>query len=46
MENKPVLGAPEDGPPFFKSWTGMYYLVLGVLVGTIALFAVISAVYQ
>ena len=41
----PTKGSSE-GPPFFKNWSGMYFLVLGGLLGTILLFAFVSAVYR
>lgn len=31
-----------DKPPFFNSWAGMYYIVLGALVGEIILFYAIT----
>ncbi len=40
MENDP------DKPPFFKSWTGMYLLVLGTLTILVALFTVLTQVYE
>lgn len=31
-----------DKPPFFNSWAGMYYVVLGALAGEIILFYAIT----
>jgi len=36
---------PLDKPPFFKSWAGMYWLVLGNLVFLILLFYTITKIY-
>ncbi|WP_242916598.1 hypothetical protein [Pontibacter liquoris] len=33
-------------PPFFKSWAGMYWLVLGNLAFIIILFYIITKVYE
>ncbi|WP_278251894.1 hypothetical protein [Sabulibacter ruber] len=35
-----------DPPPFFKSWTAMYWLVIGVLAGLVGLFYLITIAYQ
>ncbi|MFB9864148.1 hypothetical protein [Rufibacter immobilis] len=35
-----------DPPPFFKSWTAMYGLVLGVLAALILLFYLITVSYS
>jgi len=35
----------EDGPPFFKSWSGAYLFVLVWLAILMALFAVVTRVY-
>ncbi|MFD1756642.1 hypothetical protein ACFSC6_15640 [Rufibacter sediminis] len=35
-----------DPPPFFKSWTSMYWLVLGVLAVLILLFYLITEAYK
>jgi hypothetical protein len=40
MENDP------DKPPFFKSWSGVYFLVIATLAVLIILFSVISKVYR
>ena len=35
-----------NAPPFFRSWTGMYWLVLGNLVLMIVLFYAITRYYE
>ncbi|WP_255360000.1 hypothetical protein [Rufibacter sp. DG15C] len=35
-----------DPPPFFKTWKGMYWLVLGVLAFLIVLFYLMTEAYQ
>jgi hypothetical protein len=35
-----------DKPPFFKSWKGMYWLVLGNLAFLITLFYIITRIYS
>jgi hypothetical protein len=35
-----------DKPPFFKSWKGMYWLVLGNLAFLITLFYIITKIYE
>jgi hypothetical protein len=35
-----------EKPPFFKSWAGMYWLVLGNLVFLILLFYIITKIYE
>jgi hypothetical protein len=46
-ENHPVDTEKElDGPPFFKSWSGMYWLVLGNLALLIVVFYIITKVYE
>ncbi|MDF9795941.1 hypothetical protein OKW21_001204 [Catalinimonas alkaloidigena] len=35
-----------DGPPFFKRWSGMYWLVIGNLVFLIILFYLLTAYYS
>ncbi|WP_018479715.1 hypothetical protein [Pontibacter roseus] len=35
-----------DKPPFFKSWRGMYWLVLGNLAFLIILFYIITKLYE
>ncbi|WP_461489978.1 hypothetical protein [Pontibacter sp. HJ8] len=35
-----------DKPPFFKSWRGMYWLVLGNLAFLITLFYIITKIYE
>ncbi|WP_262707458.1 hypothetical protein [Rufibacter latericius] len=35
-----------DPPPFFKTWTSMYWLVVGVLAGLILLFYLITEAYR
>ncbi|MFD1188155.1 hypothetical protein [Pontibacter rugosus] len=37
---------PIDKPPFFKTWAGMYKLVLGNLVFLIILFYIITKIYE
>ncbi len=39
------MAPEEDRPPFFKTWSGAYALVLGWLVVCMMLFAIISWVY-
>lgn len=41
-------GGEQDGggPPFFKTWGGMYLLVLGSLVAAMVLFGVLTRVYD
>ena len=38
--------AETDKPPFFKSWKGMYWLVLGNLAFLIILFYIITRIYS
>ncbi|SIT93861.1 hypothetical protein [Pontibacter indicus] len=40
------LSADTDKPPFFKSWKGMYWLVLGNLAFLIILFYTITRIYS
>ena len=40
------MTADEDRPPALGSWGALYALVIGTLVGLIALFAVLSSVYR
>ena len=35
----------DDKPPLLGSWRNIYLVVLGVLVGVVALFAVLTEVY-
>lgn len=35
-----------DKPPFFESWKGMYWLVLGNLAFLIVLFYIITKIYE
>ena len=35
-----------DRPPFFKSWKGVYLLVVGFLIGQILLFSILTQAYQ
>ncbi len=35
-----------DGPPFFRSWSGIYLLVVAALVLQLVLFTVITQAYQ
>ena len=45
--NHPVdTEPPIEGPPFFKTWTGMYWLVLGNLAFMIVLFYIITKLYE
>ncbi|WP_347158148.1 hypothetical protein [Pontibacter chitinilyticus] len=37
--------APLEKPPFFKSWSGMYWLVLGNLAFLVGLFYLITRLY-
>ena len=37
---------PIEKPPFFSSWAGMYWLVLGNLAFLIVLFYIITLVYS
>ena len=36
----------QDQPPFFRSWTGMYALVLGVLAFLVLLFHLVTQHYK
>ncbi len=47
-DNRPEgqLPAETDKPPFFKSWKGMYWLVLGNLAFLIILFYIIPRIYS
>lgn len=36
----------QDRPPFFRSWNGMYLVVLGTLAILVALFSVLTKVYE
>ncbi|WP_162912084.1 hypothetical protein [Pontibacter actiniarum] len=46
-EKKPVdEEAPITKPPFFSSWSGMYWLVLGNLAFLILLFYCITKYYE
>ncbi|MBW7468893.1 hypothetical protein ABID22_003557 [Pontibacter aydingkolensis] len=38
--------APISKPPFFKSWAGMYWLVLGNLAFLIILFYILTKIYE
>ncbi|MBC5993469.1 hypothetical protein [Pontibacter cellulosilyticus] len=38
--------APISKPPFFKSWAGMYWLVLGNLAFLIILFYTLTKIYE
>ncbi|HKD43954.1 MAG TPA: hypothetical protein VKB87_26970 [Myxococcaceae bacterium] len=40
MENDP------DKPPLFKSWSGIYFLVIATLAVLVLIFSLISKVYQ
>ena len=40
MENEP------DKPPFFRTWNGMYLVVLSTLAILVAFFAVLTKVYE
>lgn len=40
MENE------QDKPPFFRSWNGMYLVVLSTLAILVALFSVLTKVYE
>jgi hypothetical protein len=35
-----------DRPPLFRTWNGAYWLVLGALAGTIAVFALVTWIYR
>ncbi|MCC9138564.1 hypothetical protein ACFSKU_00210 [Pontibacter silvestris] len=37
---------PVNKPPFFNSWSGMYWLVLGNLTFLIVLFYFITKIYE
>ncbi len=46
-DSKPVdEEQPLDKPPFFSSWSGMYWLVLGNLAFLILLFYLITKIYS
>jgi len=40
MENEP------DKPPFFRTWKGMYLVVLSTLAILVAFFALLTKVYE
>jgi hypothetical protein len=44
-ETDPKIPAGIDKPPFFKTWKGMYWLVLGNLAFLITLFYIITKIY-
>lgn len=45
--NEPVDQEPPIvKPPFFKTWAGMYWLVLGNLAFLIILFYIITKLYE
>ncbi|PTX18167.1 hypothetical protein C8N40_107206 [Pontibacter mucosus] len=47
MKNHPVDEEPPiEKPPFFKTWNGMYWLVLGNLAFTVVLFYIITKLYE
>ncbi len=39
-------GPDEELPPLFRSWRGMYALVLGGLVVTVVVFAILTRLYR
>lgn len=46
-DNHPVDEEPAiHKPPFFKSWAGMYWLVLGNLAFMIVVFYIITKIYE
>jgi hypothetical protein len=48
LEDKEATKVRDDigKPPFFKSWSGMYWLVLGNLAFLILLFYFITKIYE
>ncbi|HME89982.1 MAG TPA: hypothetical protein VKE49_01055 [Myxococcaceae bacterium] len=40
------MESDQEKPPFFKSWNGAYLLVIAVLAALVALFSVLTQVYQ
>jgi hypothetical protein len=36
----------QDRPPFFRSWNGMYLVVLSTLAILVALFSILTKVYE
>jgi hypothetical protein len=41
------MDADDEGkPPFFKSWNGLYALVLGALAASIVIFSIVSRVFE
>ena len=45
-KEKVLVRDETDKPPFFKSWSGMYWLVLGNLAFLILLFYLITKIYE
>jgi hypothetical protein len=37
---------PDDAPPFGRSWTPMYVLVIGTLVALIAAFTIFTLAFE
>ena len=48
MEDKNLVDEekPLEKPPIFKSWAGMYWLVLGNLTLLIFLFYILTKIYE
>lgn len=45
-ESDPLKKAAHvDPPPFFKTWSGMYALVIGVFIGLVILFYLFTKAY-
>jgi hypothetical protein len=45
MSMNQVSQEEQEGPPFFKRWSGMYWLVIGNLIVLIFLFYLLTAHY-
>ncbi len=46
MDKDYNINPNEDTPPFFKSWKGMYWLVIGNLIAMVALFYWLTLYYS
>jgi hypothetical protein len=40
------MDTDEDRPPFFRTWKGMYALVLGTLLGEVIVFSIVAWIYR
>lgn len=46
LENKVIPEVPEEKPPFFRSWKGMYWLLIGFLAFQVILYYLITLYYS